>query len=319
MNPEERERIDQELAAARAEVRRLEKVTRDLETARQTLRAERAKIDTLARRLQKEERDVTRLEGGRLRAWLLDLAGTPGRRWREKERREAAAAKFQRDAAVQVTVRLSEEVARLEAERSAIGDPEARLGAALDAKERLLVRVEDPIGRQLVEVANRRANAEADLQEIAEAIDAGYEVARDLGELATALRYAGTVGAVDLLGGGLFITMVKHGYIDDARLIAAVMQDKLHRFDRELADVATGTVPIGQVDMGAIVHFADFFLDNLIFDWIAQSKIHKARQTVDDTLAYVEQMIHWLEGRRTQADVDLRTAIDARAALLREL
>ncbi|MGH8905570.1 MAG: hypothetical protein ACRD0K_03420 [Egibacteraceae bacterium] len=311
--------VDEELTVARVDARRLEKAARDLKAARQSLHTERAKADRLARQLTKEERDVVRLEGGRLRGWLLDMAGTPGQRWREKERREAASAKFQHDAAQRVAAGLAEEVARLEAEVGGLGDPQARLVAAMVEKERRLTTVDDPLGRQLVEVAHRRASAEADLRELGEAIDVGHEVLRDLGELATSLRYASTVGVVDLLGGGLFITMVKHGYVDDARLVAALMQSKLLRFDRELADVATGAVPVGQVDLGPIVHFADFFLDGLIFDWIVQSKIQQARHTVDSTHAYVQQMVTWLEGRREQADAQVQATIEERTALLQQL
>jgi hypothetical protein len=311
--------IDEELAAARVDARRFEKVARDLEAARQALRSERAKVSRLADQLAKEERDVVWLEGGRLRAWLLDLAGVPGQRWREKERREAAAAKFQHGAAQRLAAGLADEVARLEAEINALGDPQARLSAAIEEKERRLLMVDNPLGRQLVEIAQRHANAEADLWELSEAIDVGYEVLRDLGELATALRIASNVGVVDLVGGGLFITMIKHGYIDDARLVAALLQEKLLRFDRELADVASGALPVGEVDLGAIVHFADFFLDGLIFDWIVQSRIQQARHTVDSTYAYVEQMVSWLEGQREQAERNVQAAIDERAAVLQQL
>jgi hypothetical protein len=309
-------RIDEELATARVDVRRFERLTRVLEAARKDLASARAKVDTLARQLAKEERDVTRLEGGRLRAWLLDQAGTPGMRWREKERGEAAAAKLQHDAAEKVAAGLADEVARLEAEVGALGDCEARLAAAMEEKERRLVTVEHPLGRQLVDVAYRQANAEADLWELDEAIDIGLEILGDLQALTTALHYASNVGVVDLLGGKLFVTMIKHGYIDDARLVAAVLQEKLLRFDRALGNIAHDVVPAGDVEMGAIVHFSDFFLDGLLFDSIAQSKIFRARQTVESTYAYIEQMVEWLEGLREEAQTRLQAVIDERAALL---
>jgi hypothetical protein len=308
--------LDGELAAARDGARRLEKARRDLDAARHALEVETAKVTELARRLALEERDVLLLEGGRLRAWLLDVAGAPGRMWRDKERREAAAAKLRHDAAAQVAASLTGEIAHLEAEITSLGDPDARLAAALDAKERALMSGGDALARDLLAVATRRAYAEADRRELTEAIDAGEDVLADLGVLLEALNRAGNIGTWDLLGGGLFVTMVKHGYIDDARYVAAVLQEKLLRFDRELADVASGTLPTADLDIAGGLEFLDFFLDGLIVDWIVQSRITSARKGAEDTYAYVDQMVTWLHGLRAEADTNVATALAARAALL---
>ena len=298
--------LDSALARCRADVRRLEKAARDLAAARQALAAEQATADRLARELAKEEWDAARLQP----------VGALLRRLYDKERREAAAAKLRHDAALRVVSDLAEEIARLEHEIAVLGDPEARLRVTLDEKERVLLARGDERSRRLLAAATRRADAEVDRRELAEAIEAGEDVLRDLTTLIEALNRASTLGTWDILGGGLFVTMVKHGYIDDARWVGALMQSKLLRFDRELADVASGTLPLGDVDLGAGLDFLDFFIDGLVIDAFVQSRITHARRSAEVTYAYVDQMVTWLHGLRDEADAALAAALAERAALL---
>jgi hypothetical protein len=309
------EHISNELVQARGDARRLEKLNRDLQAARQELVHEQARARELADRLTGEERDVHRLEGHSLRRWLIDLAG---RRKDEldRERREAAAAKLQHDVAYNVARGLAGEVARLEAEVMALGDPYVRYQAALAEKERFHTERGDALGQRLLEVAARRADALADRRELDEAIEAGNEVLEHLSGLATTLRRASDFGMWDLIGGGAFVTMTKHGYIDDARSIAAGLQSKLLRFDRELADVAAGGLGVGEVNLGLGWRFADVFLDGILPDFLVQTRIASARDTVDDTAAYVQAMLEWLNSLIDYADNAIRSCDQERAQLL---
>lgn len=309
------EQIENDLVQARADARRLEKITRDLETARQELARERAKVHQLVDQLAKEERDVHRLEGRGVRGWLLDAAGRREEEF-DRERREAATAKLQHDATREVADRLAGEVARLEAQAATLGDPHRRYGAAIAEKERLHTEQGDPLGQRLLALAARRADAFSDRRELEEAIEAGNEVLDHLSMLATTLRRASDFGVWDLIGGGAFVTMTKHGYIDDARSVAAGVQEKLLRFDRELADVAAGGLGVGEVQLGLGWRFADVFLDGLLPDFLVQTRIADARNTVDNTAVYVQEMLAWLHSLVDYADNAIRAADHERAELL---
>ncbi|MGH8901259.1 MAG: hypothetical protein ACRDYA_06150 [Egibacteraceae bacterium] len=307
--------VDHELVQARADARRLEKLTRDLEAARHELAQEQGKAREFARRLPFQEWAGHWLEGRSLRRWLMEIAGSKGEKL-DRERRETAAATLQHDAAHKVAAGLAGEVTRLEAEVATLGDPSARYEVAVAEKERLHTERGDTLGRWLLGLAARRADALADRRELDEAIEAGNEVLEHLSVLAMTLRRASGFGLWDLVGGGAFVSMVKHGYIDDARSVAAGLQEKLLRFDRELADVAASGLGIGEVNLGLGLRFADVFLDGILPDFLVQTRIASARQTVDDTAAYVQQMLEWLDSLIDYADNAIRSCDQERAELL---
>ena len=93
-------------------------------------------------------------------------------------------------------------------------------------------------------------------------------------------------GTWDMLGGGLFNTMAKHGHIDDA-------QRALSRFRTELADVRDMELP--QVQMGEFATFADYFFDGFFMDWMVQSKIQDAQEGVSEVHVRVLNALRNLE------------------------
>jgi hypothetical protein len=305
--------IARELVRARADARRLETLTRNLETVRQELAQEQAKVRELARQFTLQGRGLHWLQHG-LRRWLQEVTGRKDAEL-DQAHREVAAAKLQHDAAQEVAAKLAE-VARLEAEITALGNPSARYAAAMARKEQLHAQRGDPLGQQLLAVAARRADALADRRELTEAIEAGNKVLEHLSVLAAALSRASDFGVWDLLGGGGFVSMVKLGYIDDARSVAAGLQEKLLRFDRELGDVAASKLGVGEVKLGLGMRFADVFLDGLLPDFLMQSRIIGARNAVDRTAQYVQQMLGWLASLVDYADNAIRAADQERAQLL---
>ena len=110
-------------------------------------------------------------------------------------------------------------------------------------------------------------------------------------------------GTWDMLGGGLFTTMAKHGHIDDARAGIDHAQRALSRFRTELADVRDMELP--QVQIGEFATFADYFFDGFFMDWMVQSKIQDAQEGVSEVhvrllnaLRNLEQMDQELAGRQ---------------------
>jgi len=62
-------------------------------------------------------------------------------------------------------------------------------------------------------------------------------------------------GAVDLLGGGLLTTTIKHSRISDAKNEIDQAQLLLRKFQRELADVKDKN---DTIEIGGLATFADF-------------------------------------------------------------
>ena len=132
--------------------------------------------------------------------------------------------------------------------------------------------------------------------EIREAIDAADAALKHLGNAADMLDDAGRWGIVDMLGGGLITTLLKHRKISDAQDEIDEAKRALRIFVKELDDVdeATGL----NVELGSGLQFADIFFDGVLADWIAQNKIDRAKQQVADAMRQVYAIRSQLERMR---------------------
>lgn len=129
--------------------------------------------------------------------------------------------------------------------------------------------------------------------EIREAIEAADAALKHLGNAADMLDDAGRWGIVDMLGGGLITTLLKHRKISDAQDEIDEAKRALRFFVKELDDVdeATGL----NVELGSGLQFADIFFDGVLADWIAQNKIDRAKQQVADAMRQVYAVRSQLE------------------------
>ena len=129
-------------------------------------------------------------------------------------------------------------------------------------------------------------------REVDEAIQAGTQALRSLREARQCLESAGNWGILDLLGGGLISTFVKHSKMDDADRLVQQARSDLKRFQRELMDV--DTVAEFHIETRDFLSFADYFFDGLIADWLVQSRINDAKRQVDTAIQKVEEILRRL-------------------------
>lgn len=117
-------------------------------------------------------------------------------------------------------------------------------------------------------------------KEIREARLAGQEALDCLNRAAESLKSAGNWGIVDMLGGGLISTFVKHSKMNDANALVQQARSALKRFQKELTDVEN--VAEFHIETGDFLSFADYFFDGIIADWLVQSRINEARTQVEN-------------------------------------
>lgn len=97
------------------------------------------------------------------------------------------------------------------------------------------------------------------------------------------LSSAGNWGVLDLLGGGLISTFAKHSKMDEARREIESAKAQITQLKYELQ--SEGSVPDLNIDVNSFLHFADYFFDGLVADWLVQSRIRDAQQQVSDATA----------------------------------
>jgi hypothetical protein len=123
-----------------------------------------------------------------------------------------------------------------------------------------------------------------------EAIAAGERALESLNAARDALSGARNWGVLDILGGGLFSTMIKRSHMSDAQRAMERAGADLETFRRELGDVHMS------LDMGDFLGFADYFFDGLFVDMIVQSRIAEAQRQVEGVTEQVERLLAQLMG-----------------------
>lgn len=129
-------------------------------------------------------------------------------------------------------------------------------------------------------------------REVNEAIQAGNQALSSLRQAKESLNSAGNWGILDMLGGGLISTFVKHSKMNDAESLVQQARNDLKRFQRELMDV--DTIADFHIETGDFLSFADYFFDGLIVDWLVQTRINEAKQQVDTAIQKVEEALRKL-------------------------
>jgi hypothetical protein len=292
------EELDREIMALQEQLRRREKLRADLMAAEASLTRERARLAGLEGVLEREGADVQRLEGLSLTGLFHTVLGDKDDRL-TKERQEYLAAKLKHDEGREAVRALESEVLQLRTELRQLDDQQLRYEELLAQKEEALVAMGGGEGRRLAEVSRQLADAQADDKELQEAIAAGDAVLAGLKEMAGSLASASGWGVWDMLGGGFLTTMAKHSNIDDAREAAYRVQQLLRRYQRELADVTVRSSDL-DIDVGSFATFADYFFDGLIVDWVVQSRLARAHESVAGAERQVRTTIRQLDRRLTQ-------------------
>lgn len=267
---------------------RIEKL---LQRTQNELTQEQDKLVRLKKELQKEFEDVKRLEEGGLTNLFYELLGTKEKKL-DKERQEFLAAKLKFENCQKQIDNLKQELDSLTRELQQCGNPEKDYKALLSEKEQHLKAANDGT---LQKYEEQLGHYYSQKKEVKEAIEAGKMATKGLQLALGSLRKAQNWGTFDMVGGGLLATAVKHSKMDEAKSLIHDVQYWLGKFNRELNDVQVSQVSSMDLQLDGLTTFADYFFDNLIMDWVVQSKINRSYDGCVDVLNQVSQVVDQLE------------------------
>ena len=300
--------IDQAIDALTAAQARRKQLDAQIEELHRQRGERQAKVDETAQSFRKEQDDVDKLEKGGVHAFLLTLIGHKEERL-DKERREALAAKLQYDQARSDLEYLENKLNGLIRERDGLRDAPEQLEALWTEKAELVKTMGGQTGARLVELDRQLSGVTHQQKELEEALSAGENAKRLLGQVQDDLDSARSWGTWDMLGGGLIATMAKYDRLDSAQSSIQAAQRALSDFRTELADVSQLQVP--SIQIGEFATFADYFFDGIFSDWYVQSSIKKAQEGVSEVRMKLTAALRDLEA----ASQDLN---DQQASLKRE-
>ena len=300
--------IDQAIDALTAAQARRKQLDAQIEELHRQRGERQAKVDETAQSFRKEQDDVDKLEKGGVHAFLLTLIGHKEERL-DKERREALAAKLQYDQARSDLEYLENKLNGLIRERDGLRDAPEQLEALWTEKAELVKTMGGQTGARLVELDRQLSDVTHQQKELEEALSAGENAKRLLGQVQDDLDSARSWGTWDMLGGGLIATMAKYDRLDSAQSSIRAAQRALSDFRTELADVSQLQMP--SIQIGEFATFADYFFDGIFSDWYVQSSIKKAQEGVSEVRMKLTAALRDLEA----ASQDLN---DQQASLKRE-
>lgn len=267
-----------------AQKKRLEDL---VQKSKAELELEIRKSEELARQLKKELKDVTRLEEPGLHSMFFEFLGTIDKKL-DKERQEYLAAKLKYENCRKVISDIKEEIEKLKTELKTCGSPELEYQQLLDEKKSGLKALNDDKFLEYEELLHFFYSQK---REVKEAIDAGEMALKGLTYAIKSLRNASGWGTVDMIGGGLLTTAIKHSKMNDTKGLIQDVQFWLRKFNRELGDVNIQAIHAMDIKLDGFLSFADYFFDNLITDWVVQSKINRSLEACENVYRQVQEIL----------------------------
>ncbi len=142
-------------------------------------------------------------------------------------------------------------------------------------------------------IYNKHMNL-ADLDiERREAIQAGRKAKHSLEKALSYINDAKNWGFFDMLGGGMISSVLKRSKMQDAKKYMEQAKFELELFSEELEDV--GSEFDIDLDVDNFLGIADIVFDNIFVDFMVQQKIDKAKQSIEDLIYEIDQILYSLE------------------------
>ncbi len=271
--------IDQALNTSREALVKLKYNKKRLEELNKQYPQLEEKRQSAWKQLEKENKDVERIAGVSLQSFVATILNNRTEKL-EKEEYEAIEAKRIYDA---ITYELEELKADIEHLKSALNkqsEVEAAYQEAYEDKKNFIVLKSPKIWEAVQQLELRNADIDSDIKEIDEAIRASRVVLKSTKNAISELKDAKNLGVLDMVGGGLLVTMAKRNHMSQAQAIINDLNVSLKRFSKELRDV--NMEMISHIDIENYMSIGDYFFDGLFMDIMVQNKIDEALNRVQN-------------------------------------
>ncbi|WP_155389415.1 hypothetical protein [Catellatospora paridis] len=297
--------LEARLAAAAEAKRERQAVQARQGELRRLIEEAEARVGELSSVRDREARDVVRLETMTLTRVLAALRGTRDDAL-ARERAEADAAAYRLTRAGNEADTLRRELEGVDARLTSLRHAPAEYAAVLDEKERALAATEDSRARRLLELAEARGVAEAEVKEITEAQRAAAAASAALRTLTGLLDSAGNWSTYDtFFGGGAIASALKHDRLDEAAAAAAIADHLIGKLNTELADVPGGAGTASTVAVDGLTRFLDVWFDNIFTDLAVRDRIQQAQARAQQCDQQVARIGRQLDRRLAQTQARL--------------
>jgi len=279
---------NKELERLRAQTDRKLHLQSILENLLPQKKALAAQVQDLDKKRQKEQADVERLEGRSLSAFFYGVIGRMDEKL-SKEREEAYAAAVKYDAAMRELESVEYDIRHAKEELDSLQGCDAAYSRLLEEKAVCMKETVPARASEILKLEDQISRLEREKKEITEAVSAGKMAQSTVNQILSSLSSAESWGRWDLVGGGMFSAMAKHGHLDEAQEKVEKLQVELRRFRTELLDVEIQSDM--QIHIDGFLRFADFFFDGLFADWAVLDRINQSQTRAEETKRQIEALL----------------------------
>ncbi|SET35995.1 hypothetical protein SAMN05216389_109162 [Oceanobacillus limi] len=280
--------LNEQIVKVKGDIRRKQKLESQLTDYKNELHEIEATISQLSNQLNKEQKDVKKLEGVSITNLISTIIGTKYEKL-DQEEQEVAAVQLKLEEARKTEQEIVESIEEIDKKLQLLRYSNTAYNQLLKKKEEMIKDNHSSYSEHLYQLDEREADTKAYVTELNEAIVAGNHVENALDQAIDSLQSAKGWGTWDMVGGGMLSSAMKLSHIDDATSHIHIAQTKMRRFQKELVDVnETASM---DVDMSGLLKFADFFFDGFIVDWVVQGRIQDSLAQTQEQLSNVKGII----------------------------
>lgn len=273
-----------------------------LETVESQLEEHEKKIMELERSLSKEQLDLHNMDRFSLVNIYRKWKGTH-EELREKEYQEAAKAELKLNEHEQMVQDLRKDEKDMRENLKTYVEIDAEWDRFLSEKKSYLKVHASEVASEINQYLEQFTELERLLVEMDEAMEAGRKAKVALSRALEKMRSAKSMSTWDtFFGGGLIVTAMKHGSLNESEDALHHAQLHLRRFETELADVKEYRNSGLGVERGSFLTFADYFFDDIFSEWTIHSRIKSSIDNIEDTLNQVSNIVNSLATRRSEVE-----------------
>lgn len=306
--------LEDQINAKFAALVQAKNASKHLQHVQDHITALRRKAEHLKTMMQSEHDDVVALEKASLKQLFLTVLGNHEERL-EIERQEYMQALLRyRSTAEEIELAVYEHDL-LYAKHQSIPKLEKELHSLLQIKEQKLRFMDRESARQLKDYNLVIDLRKSRIVEIKEAKAVGDELARLIDHILDRLRKVRQFGRHLMQGQGRYSSYHKKTYIDQSQQMAVKIHALLQRFEHELQDIFVQYKHDLHIDQFSL--FLDHFYENLITDWVIQTKLNSAITGTEQVGMRLERMRAMIAHEQREEEAELaRVTAEKRQFLL---
>ena len=243
-----------------------------LETIQKSLNIKKMLLDVLKKNLDKEFKDVERLE----KLSMANILSTILRNREEKlykEEQEYLEAKLKYQECLEVVNGYENDMDSIKLRLENIDNYEEQYEELIKEKYELIKSFDKEKKEKLQVLENLLEIDTKERREIVEAITAAKECLSIIKNASKELDSAKSWGTYDMIGGGVMSSIAKHDKIDTARKELNKLGYSIGRLNMELSDIDM-ILAIDDITFDSSTYAFDIFFDNIFTDMSVQGKIN---------------------------------------------